>query len=303
MPRYLDPKSDLVFKKIFGGHPELLKSFLNAILPLPEDCQIMDLAYLPTENIPEIPGFKYTIVDVRCQDNYGRFFIVEMQIQWSRHFMQRMLFNTASLYVRQLNKGENYDQLSPVYGIAIVADVFTDESEWFHHYRLSHTRNTQHTLDDIQLIFLELPKLKPATAAQKKLAVLWLRFLSEINEKTQTVDKVLLETPSIQQAITLTEISAYTPQELAAYETNWDAISAAKTLMGDHYTKGLEEGRQEGLEKGRQEGRQEGLEEGAREKSLHIARALLLKGLDPGFVADSIGLPRETVEQIKNQLG
>ena len=37
MVRYLDPKSDLTFKKIFGNHPDLLKSFLNAILPLPED--------------------------------------------------------------------------------------------------------------------------------------------------------------------------------------------------------------------------------------------------------------------------
>lgn len=37
MPRYLDPKADIVFKKIFGEHPELLKSFLNAVLPLPEN--------------------------------------------------------------------------------------------------------------------------------------------------------------------------------------------------------------------------------------------------------------------------
>ena len=34
MSRYLDPKNDLVFKRIFGDHPHLLISFLNAILPL-----------------------------------------------------------------------------------------------------------------------------------------------------------------------------------------------------------------------------------------------------------------------------
>ena len=43
MARYLDPKSDLVFKKIFGEHPNLLKDFLNAILPLPQDCTIESL--------------------------------------------------------------------------------------------------------------------------------------------------------------------------------------------------------------------------------------------------------------------
>ncbi|MBP9727430.1 MAG: hypothetical protein KBD83_08220, partial [Gammaproteobacteria bacterium] len=61
MARYLDPKSDLVFKKIFG-HPVLLKSFLNAVLPLPTGCLIENLEYLSSENIPEIPEFKHSIV-------------------------------------------------------------------------------------------------------------------------------------------------------------------------------------------------------------------------------------------------
>jgi hypothetical protein len=32
MACYLDPKNDLPFKKIFGEHPDLLKSFLNALM-------------------------------------------------------------------------------------------------------------------------------------------------------------------------------------------------------------------------------------------------------------------------------
>lgn len=31
--RYLDPKIDLAFKRVFGQHADLLKSFLNAVLP------------------------------------------------------------------------------------------------------------------------------------------------------------------------------------------------------------------------------------------------------------------------------
>ena len=105
MPRYLDPKSDLVFKKIFGEHPSLLKDFLNAILPLPQDCVIESLTYLQPENVPELPAFKNSIVDVRCLDNHGRHFIVEMQLQWTGDFIKRMLFNTATTYARQLKKG------------------------------------------------------------------------------------------------------------------------------------------------------------------------------------------------------
>ena len=32
--RYLDPKADLTFKHVFGEHPDLVISLLNALLPL-----------------------------------------------------------------------------------------------------------------------------------------------------------------------------------------------------------------------------------------------------------------------------
>ncbi len=32
--KFLDPKNDVIFKKIFGQHPEILRSFLNSMLPL-----------------------------------------------------------------------------------------------------------------------------------------------------------------------------------------------------------------------------------------------------------------------------
>ena len=82
MSQYLSPKAEVVFKKIFGQHPELLISFLNAMLPLSTDRQIVELSYLPQEQIPPIPLLKRTIADVRCTDREGRHFIVEMQIEW-----------------------------------------------------------------------------------------------------------------------------------------------------------------------------------------------------------------------------
>ena len=47
--KYLDPKADLTFKKIFGNHPKRLISLLNALLPLSEEEQIHEIKYLPTE--------------------------------------------------------------------------------------------------------------------------------------------------------------------------------------------------------------------------------------------------------------
>jgi predicted transposase/invertase (TIGR01784 family) len=76
--KHLDPKNDLTFKKVFGQHPHLLRSFLNALLALSEGTYIESLEYLPAELVPEIPIMKHSIVDVRCKDNRGRQFIVEM---------------------------------------------------------------------------------------------------------------------------------------------------------------------------------------------------------------------------------
>src|SRR5437879_1693480 len=89
--RLLDPKSDIVFKKIFGQHPELIKSFLNSVLPLPKGRLIESVKYLTPEQSPRIPSMKNTIVDVKCTDQNGHIFIVEMQMSWSKSFLKRFL--------------------------------------------------------------------------------------------------------------------------------------------------------------------------------------------------------------------
>lgn len=246
MSRYLDPKSDVVFKKIFGQRPHLLKSFLNAVLPLPKDGLIDTLEYLPSEQVPAIPAFKYTVVDVRCTDQQGRVFIVEMQIQWTTGFMQRMLFNASKAYVNQLEKGEDYHLLKPVYGLGLLNTQFDPHSDhWYHHYTMINVEKPQAQIKDLQLVFIELPKFKAKNLRDRKLYVLWLRFMSELNEKTQHIPSEWLDVPEIKEATDLAEEAAYTPSELAAYDKYWDAISIEKTLVYDAHEEGREEGREE----------------------------------------------------------
>ena len=66
--RYLDPKADLTFKHVFGEHPDLVISLLNALLPLNPRHEIREIEYLPAELVPENPLRKNSIVDVRCRD-------------------------------------------------------------------------------------------------------------------------------------------------------------------------------------------------------------------------------------------
>ena len=102
-------------------------------------------------------------------------------------------------------------------------------------------------IKDLQLIFIELPKFKAKNYQGKKLQVLWLRFMSELNEKVNQVPADWLEVPEIKQAIDLAEEAAYTPTELEDYDRYWDAISIEKTLVGDALRRGQAEGRAEGV--------------------------------------------------------
>lgn len=294
MSIYLDPKSDVVFKKIFGKHPKLLKSFLNALLPLPSDAVIESIDYLNPENIPDLPPLKRTIVDVRCTDQQGRQFIVEMQVEWVPAFIQRVLFNTSAVYTKQLYRGENYASLNHVYGLALLAHNFRpDDPHWLHHYKMTHQKS-QESLDDIQLVFVELPKFKPKTAQAKRLAVLWLRFMLEIDEKTRTVDPDLLTIPEIKEAIALSKESAYTPSELEAYERYWDSVSAETTLLDGKFKMGLANGRIKGLAEGLAEGRVKGMSEA----QISIARSLFDTGMSLELIAKHTKLSYDELKKL-----
>ena len=247
MSRYLDPKADVVFKKIFGEHPKLLISFLNALLPLPSNSPIVTLTYLQNEQVPVIPEFKRTIADVKCTDLQGRVFIVEMQMNWTDNFKQRLLFGTSQAFVKQIDKGEEYQFLQPVYGLGLVAEIYEKTTpEWYHHYQLIKKGDARHSdvIEHLQLIFIELPKFPIQSVDEKKLRLLWLRFLREIDEKTTTASSDLLAVPEIAQALALAEESAYTPGELNLYESYWDQVSREKTLIMDKYAEGKAEGKE-----------------------------------------------------------
>ena len=66
--KYLDPKADLTFKKIFGNHPDRLKNLLNTLQSLNEDELIQLQQYLPTTEELEISGF--TDAELRAYDKF-----------------------------------------------------------------------------------------------------------------------------------------------------------------------------------------------------------------------------------------
>jgi predicted transposase/invertase (TIGR01784 family) len=242
--RYLDPKHDLPFKRVFGEHKHLLISFLNALLPLPADAPITSLEYLSPEQVPEVPGlFKNSIVDVKCVDAGGRTFIVEMQMMWSPSFESRVVFGASQAYVKQLRPGVTYNGLQPVYALALVNDVFDHATpDFYHHYKIVNVLNTEQTLKGLEFVFIELPKFKPETFTEKKMQAKWLTFMSQINEDTHAVDAVLRADADITQALELVEISAYTRAQIDAYHDSQDKARIEMSVMEDATAAGLAAG-------------------------------------------------------------
>ena len=306
--RYLDPRNDLTFKKVFGEHPDLLISFLNALMPFAsEDDYIESVEYLPAEIVPETPFSKDSIVDVRCIDRQGRQFIVEMQMYWTDDFLQRVLFNSSKAYVRQLDRGRRYSDLQPVYTLSLVNDVFRtelkDAENCYHHYSIVDVYETNEHLKGMEFVFVELPKFKANTVLDKKMAVLWLRFLTEINEHTVEVDKELLMDVNVAKAVSLVEESAYSDSELRAIDRYWDSVSRERTVLSEKFllgqAKGRAEGRAEGIKEGEKKGRAEGRAEGDRARQVSTAMSLKQMGiLSVSQIADATGLSEDEINNL-----
>ena len=230
MAKYLDPKADVTFKKVFGEHKNLVISLLNALLPLDDGKKVETIEYLPSELVPETPLGKNTIVDVRCEETGGRKFIVEMQMEWRANFKQRVLLNASKAYVKQLPRGNEYNLLQPVYSLNLVNETFEpDMEEYYHYYRLVHYLHSDKVLEGLHLVFVELPKFKAKNLTEKKMQVLWLRFLTEIGEATKEAPQDLVDNPHVNEALEIVEESALSDAERAAYDGFWDRVSREAT--------------------------------------------------------------------------
>ena len=298
--KYLDPKADLTFKLVFGEHKDLVMSLLNALLPLEPDGQITSVEYLPTELVPENPGKKDSVVDVRCEDQQGRQFIVEMQMYWNQYFKSRVLLNASKAVVKQLKDGEGYNLIQPVYCLNLINDIGFESGpdEFYHDYAIVNVAHSDRIIEGLRFVFVELPKFRPESIAEKKMAVLWLRFLTEINRKTDEAPAELLENEATRKALSLVEKSAMTEAQLHAYDKFWMAVTDEAGFLEARYhrgmTEGLEKGRAEGMEKGRAEGRAEGVAKANRE---HASKMKALNMSDE-MISQITGLSMEEIEKL-----
>ena len=281
--KYLDPKADLTFKKIFGNHPARLISLLNALLPLSEEEQIHEIKYLPTELVPENNSYRYAITNILCTDAKSNKFCVVIRIEWSDAFQLRVQFLASELYVNPAIKQVKYFAQYPTYSLNLISDTFKyNTPDFIHNYHVVYDKDTHKVIEDLHFTFIELPKFTPHSIADKRMMVLWLRFLTEINSDTKEIPADLLNDPEIGKAVEELEISGFSDAELWAYDKFWDSVSVERTLIDDSYKKGIEKS--------------------MNQRSLEIARKMLAKGMDEATIIDMTGLTAEEMKLLKAEM-
>ena len=218
--RFINPKTDIAFKKIFGSEQskDILISFLNSMLydgkPIIEDLEILH-PYLT----PRIRGVKETYLDIKAKITGNKTAIVEMQVLNVEGFEKRILYNAAKSYSIQLQAGEDYKLLNPVIALTIVDfQMFADFDKVISHFVLKEKDYLVDYLSyDLELVFVELPKFTKELEQLETLTDKWLYFMKS-GWTLQTVPETMSAVPEIEQAFALANQANLNREELEELE-------------------------------------------------------------------------------------
>ncbi|MEO5331607.1 MAG: Rpn family recombination-promoting nuclease/putative transposase [Magnetococcus sp. YQC-5] len=244
--KFIDPRIDFAFKKIFGSEDakDILISFLESLLQLEGDRRIQTLTLLDPFLAPRIREMKYSILDVKCTDHRGISYIVEMQVQKVEAFLKQIQYKTAKVYVNQLPAGEDYTILNKVIGITITDFVLFKN---FNHY-ISHHENretiTGHSyLSDILHCFIELPKFTKSLEELDAVIDKWIYFVKYAGSLDRIPD--IMHTEPFFRAFERARVANMNAEELEMYENACMAIVNARGAVVNARQEGKKEGKTE----------------------------------------------------------
>jgi predicted transposase/invertase (TIGR01784 family) len=275
---FINPKTDYAFKKIFGSSEskDILISFLNAMI-YDGNPTIADLEIINPNLPPRVEGLKDTYLDVKAKLADGTLVIIEMQVLNVESFGKRVLYNAAKTYALQLQKGEGYRMLRPVIALTLTDfEMFKNSDRLISRFVYKEeTTNLKYTDNNIELIFVELPKFTKQVDQLETLADKWIYFMKYAMTITD-VPEIMDSVPEIHQAFDIANQVNLSPEEL-------EDIERREMFIYDQ---------QGAILKAAQEARQE--------EKLAIARQLLDR-LDDATISQTTGLSIEDVRKLRSQ--
>jgi predicted transposase/invertase (TIGR01784 family) len=218
--RFINPKTDYAFKKIFGSteSKDILISFLNALV-YEGNYTIEDLEIINPNLPPKIQGLKDTYLDVRATLNDGTLVIIEMQVLNVQSFGKRVLFNAAKTYAFQLQAGEGYRMLKPLIALTITDfEMFANRDKLIS--RFVYREKSEGWIypdNDIELVFVELPKFTKELDQLETITDKWIYFIKFARSLT-SIPENMDDIPELHRAFEIANQADLTPSELEDLE-------------------------------------------------------------------------------------
>ena len=303
---FLDVKTDYAFKKVFGtleNKPILIK-FLNSIITFPDNNKIKDLTIVDPYNIPMLKGMKDTFVDVKAVLDNDTKVIVEMQVLNHQGFEKRVLYNAAKNYSVQLKRSDNYHLLNPVIALSIVDfDMFEENKNVITNFKLLEKKQFINYSDDIELIFIELPKFNKELNELEEITDQWIYFVKNAGDldliPNELDDTIKLALQSVNEAtLTMEELELQHKRKEFIYIQNSSIKLAEKQGIEQGVKQGIEQGVKQGIEQGVKQGIEQGVKQGIEQRNLEIAKNLL-DILDDKTIAQKTGLAAEKIKMLR----
>ncbi len=216
--KFVDVKNDVAFRKIFGNEnrKEVLISFLNAVLMMGAEHLIVDVEILSPYQLPELATGKVTIVDIKAKDQTGKSYIVEMQVAHVEGFDKRVLYYASKSYSSQIDRGELYSKLNPVFFIGILSFEVTQNPYFISRHKITDVETGENLLKDIEFNFIELPKFNKQESELSTIIDQWVYFIK--NAKNLEVIPESVQDEGLKKAYKDADMHNWTKQELEAYD-------------------------------------------------------------------------------------
>ena len=252
--KFLDVKTDFAFKKVFGSKDskDILISFLNSVIEFDNKQKITDLTIVDPYSIPLLKGMKDTYVDVKAELSDKSRVIIEMQVLNHEGFEKRILYNAAKNYSIQLKKGDAYHLLNPVIALTITDFILFDNSpELINNFKLLEKKQFIEYSDDIELIFIELPKFIKTEEELETIQDKWIYFIKNAGDLNYIPDNLEQE---LEKAFNVANEAGLSEEELELQHKKKDWIYIQKSSIELATKTGLQQGLEQGLEQGLQQG-------------------------------------------------
>ncbi|TBU93267.1 hypothetical protein DNJ95_12025 [Stutzerimonas kirkiae] len=192
----LDPRLDVIFKRLFAEAPDLLADLINAVRS--DEPPIVELQVLNPQIAPEELTGKFIVLDILARDQTGQLFNIEMQTRNHAGWPSRSLYYLARNLGRQLQVGDGYQRMQPVIGIHLMDfDLFEEEQACWA-FELRDRQRPQVRLDrSLQLHLIELPKADRLHSQGGSALADWILYLKHWQEDVLMQS---IESPAIKKA-------------------------------------------------------------------------------------------------------